>query len=200
MSSSAQDIYTQSSAEISSIDDMPLTTVRFEMSSKLMATHLLTIYGRPWIYGAAILIVAAGIIAIFDLRWLFIGLMLLFIAAPLMLFFFYLNYGLRPACVANVLPHTVELLPDALRVSVWARPEKSENTDNDDVPEQADNPALPAVTHIFPLDSLCPYTVGLESVTIPITGKGFIWLPKSAFPTYDGLTNFMQALSKARQA
>ncbi|MDE6668077.1 MAG: hypothetical protein K2K26_00170 [Muribaculaceae bacterium] len=98
-----------------------LTTVRFEMPHRIMATRLMTIYGRPWLYGAAILTAAAGIAAIFDLRWLIVGLMILLIATPLMLALLYLNYGLRPACVANVLPHTVELLPDALRVKVWAR-------------------------------------------------------------------------------
>lgn len=199
------------------------TTIRFEMPHRTMATYLMTLYGRPWLYGAAILTVAAGVAAIFDLRWLIVGLMILLIATPLMLALLYLNYGLRPACVANILPHTIELLPEALCVRVWARSnkksessdfvDKSDDLDNSDKSDNSDNAAFanhtvltttagasslapPAVTHIFPLDSLRPYSVGLDSVTIPIAGKGFLWLPSSAFSTPDGLTLFTQALSR----
>ncbi|MDE6668249.1 MAG: hypothetical protein K2K26_01040, partial [Muribaculaceae bacterium] len=76
--------------------------------------------------------------------------------------------------------------------------DNSDFSDNSDNSDNSDTPPSPAVIHLFSLDSLRPYTVGLDSVTIPIAGKGFLWISSSAFSNPDGLTIFMQALNQTR--
>ncbi|MCM1428174.1 MAG: hypothetical protein NC097_00055 [Clostridium sp.] len=64
-------------------------------------------------------VVALTVIGIFvDLRWLIVGLALLFLVAPMLMAFLYIFYALRPFTAYNILPHTIASHPEGLLLTI----------------------------------------------------------------------------------
>lgn len=169
------------------------TTTRFAMPSSLMARRLVALHGWPWIAALAVLALSAALGAAGgDLRWLIVAFMVICLLAPMVMAFLYFHYGLRPGCVVNVLPHTCTLTPSGLQVDVWRRPAPDDPEPTEEIP--------PARTRTFPYASIRPWTVGLDSVTLPLApdcGGGFIWIPARAFDSPGDFTIFMKLLGQA---
>lgn len=67
-------------------------------------------------------------------------------------------------------------------------------------PENHAEETAPAVTKVIGFNRLGRYTVGIDSVLVPVTdseghSEGFIYIPRSAFGSTDIFTEFMEAVA-----
>lgn len=150
-------------------------TVVFRMGRKEFAAQMVWMYGKSWILIFALLLVPALIAGIFfDIRWIIVFFMLLFLVAPMLLTMFYLYHGLRPVSASNAVDHKLTFLPEGVRVTLY-------NRRRDDSGEEK---MEKGIERSIPYSDMKGYTVGLSSVVIPIDGKdkGFLWVPEEAFP------------------
>lgn len=152
---------------------MTHTTDIFTMPRQKFALLMLRMYGMPWVGGAVVALMLCGVLAAaHDLRWIIVGLMVVCIVAPMVLALLYLNHGTRRPCVANVLPHYLEFTPEGVSATL------------------VDEEQQPVATYRFDSALLKPYTVGLNSVVLPLHKPegGFLWVPLSAFPDTEAFT------------
>lgn len=64
---------------------------------------------RRWAWVIVAPFVAAAVLSFYDLRFLFVTLMLLFVVTPLLLMFIYIYYGLTPEARFSILPKTLSI-------------------------------------------------------------------------------------------
>lgn len=166
-----------------------------------MAMHLLGGVAMPAVACIFVLLTAAIVLTvIFDIRFLIVALMIIFIVTPMILSLVYFNYGLRPEYSFNVLPHRLTITPDGLRYDIYV--ESSSDDENDKEPQalQKQRQLLLHYSKHISYSSLRPYTVYSDSISIPIRDNrekniGMVWIPESAFP--DGkFADFIHAVSQ----
>ncbi len=75
--------------------------------------------------GVGLFLICFG--SIMDIRWLLVGLMICVAVVPGIAALTYFNYTLSPEIVANMLPHTLERIPDGFLLRLWRHPD----SDND---------------------------------------------------------------------
>lgn len=102
-----------------------------------MTATLWRLYGKPygWVAAALTLVPAVMAIATLDVRWAIVTLMVALLLIPSIMGLLYLNYSLSPRVAFNVLPHSLALTPEGLRISIFGR-RKVEN----EAPEEPENP------------------------------------------------------------
>ena len=131
--------------------------------------------------------------------------MILFIVFPMVASFLYYSYGLRRECFLNVVDHDVAILEEGVRIRLY-RDETPDNADEAPASEAYTPKSLPdkefsghvltvSSEFILPFLDIRPFITASSSVIIPV-GKGFIWLPISAFPQKDRLNAFMEILGE----
>lgn len=154
------------------------TTDKFRMGGGAFAAMMFRHYGHRWAWAFAILCLAAGVAAFFDLRWGIVVLMIVFLIIPMAMAFMYFNYGLQPVNAFNTLPHTVTLKDAGLIVEAF--PAKGSDDDTDDAETSKTGPSI---SRTIPYYRLGPVKAGLSSVVITVDGKPktYIWLPPKAF-------------------
>lgn len=163
----------------------------FRMAGGKFARELIFRYAGIWLVGLCIVGLAGLIFGVaIDIRWLIAGLMVIFIVIPLMLGIFYYYFGLRRECFVNALPHTLLINDDGItaRLHLRERKEAEEAESAEAVAEAKDNKKEEEATYrikdeVFPYSCMQKYTMGASSLIIPLrdNGRGFIWIPKSAF-------------------
>lgn len=122
---------TETSLPTSSKDtDASLTTPIIRIGGGVMGRHLLLRHGL-WctlVAGlAAILLIIIG--AIWDLRIIILGLMLIFLVIPMLLSFVYFRYGLTLEYALNTLPHTLTFSHEGILVKTFKRKEEEAESD-----------------------------------------------------------------------
>lgn len=137
----------------------------------------------------AILIAAAAVAAIADIRWLIVALMLACIVAPMVMAWLYLYYGLRPECFVNILPHKVRIDTKGIRVIILQANE-----------EDGKEEEYKETEYYFEGASLKPFTIGMKAISVPVSRKnkvtGFIILPADPFGGEDRLNDAAGMLSE----
>lgn len=190
-----------------------MESLRFEMSHAAFARAMFMRYARVWIAVTAIVVAGCGVAGIVaDIRWIIVGLMVVCIVAPMLLALLYFYHGLRPACVVNVLPHTLTLAESSLQATMWPRVkiekggEKEGEKEEEHDESRSETPGMedaeevrPVAFREFTYTSLRPYTVGLDSITLPVdsaAGGGFLWIPRHAFSTPKDFESFVDHLGR----
>lgn len=168
-----------------------IQTQMLRMRQSVFIKEMLRLYGMPWITAFSVLLVSSVALIIFnDLKWAVVTFMIVCIAAPIIMAFFYIYHGMRPVTVINTLPHTLRFDKDAIIATLFSE-SKNENTGEPEYSELS--------RRRLPYSELEKYKTGLTSILLPFRGgeKGFIWLPVSAFENKDGFDMAMNRIISA---
>lgn len=160
----------------------PVQSRVFGMGRGKFAQHLVYRYGRPWLWALAVLVCAAGIGAFYDLRYLVVMLMAVFLVAPMALAFLYFYYGLLPVNAMNTVEHTVEVSPRGISLTVM-------NCDGEEM--------APQYVKMIPASDIVRIEQGLKSVSVVTSRQsaGFVWMPLDAFEG-DGLARSVSVMAR----
>lgn len=153
--------------------------------------EMLKLYGAPWILVFFLMLLAAAVLSVIhDLRWIIVALMIVCITAPMMLAFFYIFHGMKPVTVINSLPHTLSFGDDGI-TAVLLTQHKNEETNETEYIELS--------RQLLPYSGIKRYKSGLTSIILPFENgnKGFIWLPVSAFDDKNGMLEAMDKVIAA---
>lgn len=168
----------------------------FRMGKGTLALHLLAMYAVPWLLVMAILAVVALLCAIFvDLRWGVVSLMLVFLILPMLLAFLYYYYGLQHFTAVNTVFHDLTVGDHGLIVTVYEKKVFNGEEESGAISGESDFLYEPLLTNQIPFDNISRIKVGMKSVTLPVKGKGFIWIPASAFGNDRDFAGFVKLVS-----
>lgn len=163
-----------------------VTTDRFVISRGEFAKAMFMRYGKQYIIVCLALIIAAGVAAYFDIRFLILALMVIFIITPMLAAWLYFNHGLRPENVLNILPHTITFLPSELLVSLYILP-SSKESDASDRSDSSDKNSERKVEYRIAIPAGVTRSTDSRTFTLPISlqagSSGFLRIPFSAFPS-----------------
>ena len=174
-----------------------MVTERFCISQRTLLATLFMLHGRvsAIVSGVAVAVLIAVSVIAHDVRWAICALMVLFIVWPMTMAFLYINYALDPECAYNALPHTLELLPDGVKIVVFPRDagandgiesgrvaEDLSNEDSSGAKAHMDMAGedLPVVERMVSYEKFRPMYIASRGVMYPC-GRGFLFLPRSAF-------------------
>lgn len=133
---------------------------------------ILFLYGRGWIL-AEVLIALVGMVSGFliDIRGFILGLMVIFLVAPLSVFFLYFYEGLRPRCFMNFLRHRVLVKCESIELITYAT--------SGDLDENGEEGLEELRRYRIGYDELGRYWVFKKCIIFPLfgDGKGFLWMP-----------------------
>ncbi len=123
--------------------------------------------------GIGIILIIMGCFG--DLRFLVLGLMICVAVVPAIMAFLYFSYSLSPKIVANLLPHTIETLPNGYLLRIWKKDEPEDDT------EETHRWIESSTIHLFSSDiiatkSTFEYKILLFSHTSPLQ---LLYLPFS---------------------
>lgn len=158
------------------LSDSPHTVVtgRFSMPHTAFAKALLMRHGLGWAVIMCCMALAAVLASVItsDMRWLLVGLMIVFIVTPLLLAILYFNHGLRTTAVINVQPHRIAVTTEALNVEMFVMPDPDDDTSLERT-----------VRYAFPKADIAPYSTDGEGIFIPVLRpeKGWLFIPYSSF-------------------
>lgn len=163
----------------------------FRMGHGLCAAEMFSLFGRRWLYLFLALIVL-GIIAGFFISpvWFMVTLILVFTVVPMAVLFLYYYYGLNTECYMNVSPHSLGLSEDGVKVSLYEA-----------LPDDEEEAGPPAMTRAFTIgcDRLGSMRLGHDSVSFLIPGKGFLWIPRSAFLSDEKFAGFIESINRIKK-
>lgn len=166
--------------------DGSLETGRFRMPAGRFASRLAIYYAILPIAIMSVAIIACIITGLLmspiDLRWIVGGLMLLFIAAPMLLAFLYISRGFSRGCFVNTLNHSIRFSQTCILVSVYPR----YNEEGEEAPEAAE--------FQYSYRSVERIDAGGDAVTLRLGehDKGFLWIPYAAFGDQEMLQSAMR--------
>lgn len=169
-----------------------MRSLSYKMPQSKFLVTLAGLYGRAWGVGLGVAIMICGGLAVIGgWRWCVVALMLVFLIAPMLMAYLYFAYALRPEIFFNPQMHTAEVADGKLNIHIALRPDKVED---DKSTEEGSEPEWRSVS--FALSEIGQYSVGMDSVRIPIGNKGWLWLPKRAFPDDRHFRQFLKSLYK----
>ncbi len=103
----------------------------FSISRSAVLKALLETPSKSWQIwcagGIGIILIIMGCFG--DLRFLVLGLMICIAVVPAIVAFLYFSNSLSPKIVANLLPHTIETLPDGYLLIIWKKEEPEDDTE-----------------------------------------------------------------------
>lgn len=192
----------------------------FHMPHSKMLAYLFSAYGRVWLIISGLIVIALIIlsIALHDIRFLICGLMFIFIIIPMIMSFLYLNYALSPEVALNVLPHSLQLDREGVKIFIYPKseqPKRGEGSDKDDLQESGLTPQdrkepqdmtdsdmkeeqPDPVVRFTGYADLINYTVGLDCIYFKLKGNGFLYIPTSAFENQTQFNEFVAALCELK--
>ena len=173
--------------DVLEMSDRDATTVRFKVPPGRMMWEMISRFGTLWISILACILLLGIMVSFFDVRFLIVALMVIFIIIPMLMAMFYLNYGLREECFVNSVPHTLRHTGGGLEATlVFTSPsEEGEDETVDKVRRMS-----------FTYDEISSLSVG-GSDTVALLRKplrGFIVIPRSAFAVEDDYYTFTRVL------
>lgn len=147
----------------------------FRMNSFNFITSLLFRYGWVWLLALSALGLCGLVIGLtVDLRWLVVGLMLIFIVIPMLTAFYYYFFALKPECYVNTVNHKLSFKDSGVDSELYFEEEKSRKL-------------------TFDYSQFERFQINASSIIIPFKSpmKGYIWVPESAF---DNKQEFLELL------
>lgn len=152
-------------------DRLTARTPSFRIPRATFAVRMVALYGKWWLAVLLVLFVAAvvaGIVA--DLRFLVVGLMVLFIVFPMVVAFLYFKEGLRRECAMNVVEHFLDIDGKGIGVNLL-KPREA------DVDEEEESDTEEVIARLyFRKDNLLPPESFANEIIWPLREGGFIWI------------------------
>lgn len=156
-----------------------MQTELFRMSGKDFIGIVAGLYSLPWLLPFALFLMSALLAGVLiDLRWMIVFLMLLFIVLPMLISFFYFNYGMREVTVYNSVEHRLLFGEERLSFSVRKGEEEE-------------------VVKEIEYSDFGRYFTGKNCVVVPLKEKvrGFVWIPVDAFSSFEKFRESVELLS-----
>lgn len=174
-----------------------VATSVFSVSHRTFVLEMMGRYGVVWwiLLGTAVAATAIAALLTQDLRWAIVSLMTVMILLPMAVAFLYFSYGLRRECWLNIVPHSVEFYPEALRVRVEVPPLPGRDEDEED-----DAAPGRAYTISFHKSQVGRYRLVSEGLSVALCSgtRGFLRLPYSAFPSEKDLERAVEILQNLK--
>lgn len=103
----------------------------FSVSRNAVLKTLLETPSKSWqIWCAGGIGIILTIIGCFgDIRYIVLGLMICVAVVPAIVAILYFSYSLSPQIVANLLPHTIEIIPDGFLLRIWKKKDPEDDTE-----------------------------------------------------------------------
>lgn len=168
-----------------------MTTEIFKMPQKSLVSALIVIYGKWYIIMAAAGLAALILLSIilWDIRFVIVTLMYLFIILPMLMAILYINYALSPDIAFNILPHNIFADCGMPWKNDLSEKNLPENTDSDkdfredtidiniyEYDEDGKSQILRSIS--FPVYDLGRYIIFSDYIIVLFkTRKGFLYLP-----------------------
>lgn len=164
-------------------------TALHAMSRGAMLRVLFMLYGRRFVVAAAIPAAACVVASmVWDLRWLIVALMIIFLFIPLAMAMLYFNYGFKPECFVNVLQHSVKITTSSVRVrAMVTTPDENDEGDCE----------VREVNYAFGYDMSNPYRTTGDALIVNVQSpsSGFLYIPYTAFAGVDALRRAVDILN-----
>lgn len=97
-----------------------MTTDRIVIPPKKILLSLILEYGMVWIMAGLCLCLSFIVLGfIIDFRFYFLALFSVFVIIPLILAFIYFYHGLKPLTAYNVIPHSIEIDNNDLKINLF---------------------------------------------------------------------------------
>lgn len=151
-----------------------ISSEEFRISHSRFMTLMIARKGFWWIFTFFLLLGLSAVFGIFlDMRFFIVALMIIFILAPMMMFYLYFSIGTTRENAPNILPHRLILESEGITIEVFVA--------GDD--ESEGRTAL----FSYPAERIGNYSLYGDGFLIPIKGKegkaGIVLLPYSALPS-----------------
>lgn len=197
------------------IDKLPSESDEFKMTGARFVSEMIFSYGAPWMLSLSITALVGLVFGIaIDLRWLVIGLMIVFLIIPMFLMFLYYYYGMRKECYVNIIPHTLSVRDDGislnLRFPIYSEDDYDDQSDREE--EENELSSIESATEkmpdlsnktierveSFPFGMMESVRVGNNALKIYLKfpHKGFIWIPVEAYQNKDDIELLYEILDK----
>lgn len=157
------------------------TTDVFRITPVAYADHLMHLWVRSYRWLLAIPpAVAIGAAFAFDLRFLFVAVILIFLVIPHVMVTVYYYHALSPDSAMSILPHRIVFEPDSLRI-IYEDPDEYNEAD---VEGTAAQPRRPRKDDVIPMSQLRGVSVHKSDILLHLaTGKyRIIAVPVSQWP------------------
>ena len=185
-----------------------IRTSVFKVSSAHICRTMLMLYGRPWIIGAAILVIPMIGLGIFlDIRWLILALMTVFLVIPMATAFLFFYYGLNRISVINSISHDLEFSDSGIKASLFDKiPDHNKPDGDSDKPDgESDNSGEDTIEYKLrsqtdiPYSSVRSFSAGISDAILytDFQGKGFLIIPLSSFSGSDQFTKAIEIVAKS---
>ena len=157
-----------------------VSTNIFKLSRKQFILLLTRLVAIKWLVIPMILLLIAITITFIlnDIRFVIIGLMILFIIIPMILAFLYISYGLMENCYINIIEHEVEFSSECLILKSHIK----KITD-----EENEETEIRIMERKLPWDAISKVTYNIDNLMLLINKPnfGFLLIPTSSFNSND---------------
>ncbi len=161
-------------------DGMPEISSDIFRMKRSMFARLIIFNNAKWALILFPLLVLSGIIIgiKYDLRWLILSLMLVFIVIPGIFAMLYYYYGLKKGYYINIIDHSIECVDSGIVARMFYGESEIRK-------------------ELIPYDVFSKYVVGRDYVLFKTKGEwdGFFWLPISAFASTDVFSQIINWIS-----
>lgn len=176
----------------------------FRMGAGRFARELLFRYSGIWLLVLSLMAVAGIALGItVDLRWLMVGLMVVFVAVPMVLAFLYYYHGLRRGCFVNTIAHRIVIEDDGLtaRLIIPVYPAGEEKESGQESGQEAETVSYRTRDEFFPYADMETFRIGSDSAIIPLRAPstGFLWIPADAFNDTRHLSDLLRKLDSVTE-
>lgn len=165
----------------------------YRMPCREFIRMLFRLYARVWLWVSLIVVLCSIIPSIlFDLRWIIVTLMLVFIVTPMIATFLYINFGFRKGCVINFMPHRLSV-GDKIEVTVFRKIVEDDIDHERNPDDEKENNGRSGVrletAFLFDIRYKDVYRIvyGVNTLTL-VFKDGFLWIPgEGAFSSKERL-------------
>lgn len=172
--------------------DIDFESEIYRMPHGAFMMRMLYLYCSQWLWGGAVVIALSLIPGIaFDIRWLIVSCMLIFIIAPMLFAFLYIYFGFRRENVANVVLHKVHFSDEGILVTVYQPIFDSEKQESE---EDGSFGREISFEYIIPYSDINGINIENNSVTLP-SRKTFLWMPADCFGNTERFNNALEYIA-----
>lgn len=169
----------------------------YRMGAGRFARELMFRYAGIWMLALSLLAVAGIALGMtVDLRWLLVGLMVVFVAVPMVLAFLYYYHGLRRGCFVNTIAHRIVIEDEGLTARLMIPVTSPSSAENESEEINSGVAAYRTRDEFFPFSVMERFRIGSDSVIIPLRAPsaGFLWIPADAFNDTEHLSALLRRL------
>lgn len=170
------------------MNDETLQTAIFGMSHGSFVRKMLVLDAKWWLAGFVLAFLLCLVIGlIWDLRFIALGCMIVFLIFPMCMAYMYYSVGLTPECAANVSEHRLLFSEEGIVAEIYVH-------DDDDTQKVTRVTRLEVPAHRIKRCVLFP-----DGVALRVREGGFLWIPSDALGSTERLGEALEPYLKIRK-